>query len=162
MRRAIVRPVARDFENEAMLTMDADVASAAGCGVPVLITASTRRARALYAHAIHAASARSGEPFVMIRTSDLTRPFDVGAAGTVFLDRIETMDAGAQVALFSLLQQRAAGVAAEAQPRMLTGASRGLPALVAAGRFREDLFYRLNLIRIVIRRSREPQRRRSH
>ena len=73
--------------------------------------------------------------------------------GTIFLDEIGDLDASAQVKLLRVLQDRTYEVLGSSQTRLvdvrvISATNRNLTELVAAGLFREDLLYRLNLIAI--------------
>jgi transcriptional regulator with PAS, ATPase and Fis domain len=79
--------------------------------------------------------------------------FETAHGGTIFLDEIGDLDASAQVKLLRVLQDRtyeALGSSATrtVDARVISATNRNLPEMVAAGAFREDLLYRLNLIAI--------------
>lgn len=72
--------------------------------------------------------------------------------GTLFIDEIDKLSLRAQAALLTLLEERRyrvlgeAGESRRADVRFVVGTNADLPALVAAGRFREDLYYRINVL----------------
>ncbi|WP_424929838.1 sigma-54 interaction domain-containing protein [Amaricoccus tamworthensis] len=75
--------------------------------------------------------------------------------GTLFLDEIDTLGPRAQVALLRFLQQGevrpvGGGQAAQVDVRILTASNRPLASVVAAGQFREDLFFRLNVLALTL------------
>jgi DNA-binding NtrC family response regulator len=77
--------------------------------------------------------------------------FEVAHGGTIFLDEIGDLDPGAQVKLLRVLQDRTYEVLGSSQKRevdvrVVTATNRNLAEMVAAGSFREDLLYRINLI----------------
>jgi two-component system, NtrC family, response regulator HydG len=86
--------------------------------------------------------------------------FDLAAGGTLFLDEITEMSAGVQVKLLRVLQEgeyeRVGGTRTlRADCRVISATNRDLEALVGQGLFREDLYYRLNVIRIRVPALRE-------
>ncbi len=149
---------------------------AAQSGSPVLLLGETGTGKELLAHAIHAASARSHGPFVGINIAAVPETlleaeffgvapgaytgaerkgrdgkFRLADGGTLFLDEIGDMPQGLQVKLLRALQE------GEIEPlgsnrlqpfdaRVVAATSRDLSALVREGRFREDLYYRLNVL----------------
>jgi two-component system response regulator HydG len=79
--------------------------------------------------------------------------FDLARGGTLFLDEVTEMSLGTQVKLLRVLQdgeyERVGGTRTlEADCRILSATNRELDRAVAEGRFREDLYYRLNVIRL--------------
>jgi two-component system response regulator HydG len=146
---------------------------------PVLITGETGVGKELVARAIHARGERRGRLFVPVNTSavqeDLVeselfghvRGAFTGAAqsrnglmseatgGTLFLDEIGDMPMGVQAKLLRVLQfgevrpvgsDRSHGV----DVRIVAATHRDLPALIRDGRFREDLYFRLNVLPIFV------------
>ncbi|MDX2031970.1 MAG: sigma-54 dependent transcriptional regulator [Blastocatellia bacterium] len=143
----------------------------------VLITGESGTGKELIADAIHRNSARRANAFVKVNLggipaqlfesemfghvrgaftdarADRKGRFETADGGTIFLDEIGDLDAGAQVKLLRVLQDRTYEVLGSSQPRtvdlrVLSATNRNLPEMVAAGEFREDLLYRLNLIAI--------------
>jgi transcriptional regulator with PAS, ATPase and Fis domain len=143
---------------------------------PVLLLGETGTGKELLAHAIHASSARSGAPFVSVNIAAVPDTlleseffgvapgaytgadrkgrigkFKLADGGTLFLDEIGDMPQSLQVKLLRALQE------GEIEPlgsnqvlpfdvRVIAATSRDLGALVREGRFREDLYYRLNVL----------------
>jgi len=141
----------------------------------VLITGESGTGKELIAHLIHHWSARRSKPFVAVSCAILVetlieselfghergaftnavkdRPgrFELADGGTLFLDDIDDVPLSVQVKLLRVLQTRTvervgAVRSIPVDVRVLTGSKRDLRQLVAQGTFREDLFYRLNVI----------------
>ena len=145
---------------------------------PVLLLGETGTGKELLAHAIHAASARATGPLVSVNIAAVpdtlleaeffgvaagaytgadrkgrAGKFKLADGGTLFLDEIGDMPLVLQAKLLRALQEgeiEALGsnkvIAFDA--RVIAATSHDLPALVRAGKFREDLFYRLNVLPI--------------
>ncbi len=140
--------------------------------VPVLILGETGTGKELFAEAIHAASPRSGQPFVAVNcgaiapelanselfghkkgaftgaTADRKGHFLEASGGTLFLDEVGDLPLDTQVRLLRALQSQEITPMGQSKPikintRILAATHRDLAADVAAGRFREDLFHRL-------------------
>jgi two-component system response regulator HydG len=143
----------------------------------VLITGESGTGKELIAHAIHDRSRRREGPFVAVNCAALpeqlleselfghvrgaftdaksarTGLFVTATNGTLFLDEIGEMPMGMQVKLLRALQERTVrpiGGSTEVpfDTRIVTATNRDLETEVEEGRFREDLFYRINVVRI--------------
>jgi len=143
----------------------------------VLIMGESGAGKELIADAIHRNSHRRDKPFVKVNLggipaqlfesemfghvkgaftdarADRKGRFETADGGTIFLDEIGDLDASAQVKLLRVLQDRtyeALGSSATrtVDVRVISATNRNLAETVAAGAFREDLLYRLNLIAI--------------
>ena len=143
----------------------------------VLVTGESGTGKEVVARAIHARSDRRDQPFVAINCGAIpeglieselfghekgsftgavdAKPglFEVAGSGTLFLDEVGELPLPVQVKLLRALQERRirrvgwnADVAASA--RIIAATNRDLEAEVKAGRFREDLYYRLNVIQL--------------
>ena len=143
----------------------------------VLITGESGTGKELIAEAIHANSRRRAGPFVKVNLGGISSTlfesemfghvrgaftdahadrkgrFEVAHGGTIFLDEIGELDAGSQVKLLRVLQDRTYEVLGSSQTRtvdarVVSATNRPLTDMVARGEFREDLLYRLNLIAV--------------
>ncbi len=142
----------------------------------VLITGPSGSGKELAAHAIHSLSPRSAKPFVAVECAALSRDlleselfgyepraftgadtkshagkFEAANGGTLFLDEIGEIDPATQVKLLRVLEsrkiQRVGGnVDIPVDFRLVTATNRDLTDMVKKGLFREDLYYRLNVI----------------
>jgi len=164
-------------EHPKLLKVLETIAQVAHTRAPVLILGESGTGKELIADAIHRNSPRAGHPIVKINMGAVTptlfesemfghvrgaftdarsdRKGHIASAdkGTLFLDEIGELQRGDQVKLLRVLQdQRYQPVGAsrteQADLRVVSATNRELAELVASGEFREDLFYRLNLITI--------------
>jgi len=144
---------------------------------PVLIEGESGTGKGILARLIHARSPRARAPFVDLNCAGLskelleselfghergaftnamnTKPglFEIAGEGTLFLDEIGEMDVSIQARLLKALEEkrfrRVGGVRdLNANFRLVAATNRDLGAEVGAGRFRGDLYYRLNVVRI--------------
>ena len=143
----------------------------------VLVTGETGTGKEMIANLIHQSGARRNKPFVPVSCAILSetlieselfghergaftgaikgRPgrFELAQGGTIFLDDIDDVPMSMQVKLLRVLQnrtvERLGGTRAiPIDVRVITGSKRALKEIVAEGKFRDDLFYRLNVIPI--------------
>lgn len=164
-------------EHPKLLRVLATIGQVARTRAPVLILGESGTGKELVADAIHRNSLRAACPIVKINMGAITptlfesemfghvrgaftdarsdRKGHVASAegGTLFLDEIGELNRGDQVKLLRVLQDGryqpvGASRSEQADIRVVSATNRELAELVAAGEFREDLFYRLNLITI--------------
>jgi two-component system, NtrC family, response regulator AtoC len=162
-----------------MLAIFRTVAKIADFKTTVLITGESGTGKELVARAIHTRSARKTAPFVAINcgaipanlleselfghkkgaftdaTADRRGLFEEASGGTLFLDEIGELPLGLQVKLLRVLQEetiRRLGDSKDVRVdvRIIAATHRDLASDVGAGRFREDLFYRINVLSIAI------------
>jgi two-component system response regulator PilR (NtrC family) len=143
----------------------------------ILITGESGTGKELIARAIHDQSERSDQPFVVVNCGGIPEPlleselfghkkgaftgatqdkkglFAVADRGTLFLDEIGEISPQIQVKLLRAIQERAfkplgGNEDVSADMRIIAATNKNLEEEVIAGRFREDLFYRLNVIEI--------------
>lgn len=153
------------------------IMDAAAVDIPVLITGETGTGKDLIAAAIHKRSPRRDHPYIPVNTGAIareliaselfghergaftgaqeTRPgiFEQADRGSVFLDEIATMDEKSQVSLLRVLEEktfrRVGGTKnIGVDVRIIAASNENLEKNVAEKRFREDLFYRLNVFHI--------------
>ena len=164
-------------QSEALLRVLDSAARVAQTDATVLVLGETGTGKELLAKAIHANSARGKRPFVIINcgaipgelleselfghvrgafTGALTHKkgkIELADGGTVFLDEIGEMPLDLQVRVLRLIQEREIEKVGASNPipvdvRIIAATHRNLEALVEAGKFREDLYYRLAVVPI--------------
>ena len=151
---------------------------AAQADSPVIITGESGTGKELFAHAIHQASRRRSHNFVRVncaaipadlieaelfgyapgaftgaRRQGKVGKFELAHNGTIFLDEIGDMPPGMQVKLMRVLQEKEIERIVGTEPRridfrIISATNRNLEQMMGDGRFRLDLYYRLNVINI--------------
>jgi DNA-binding NtrC family response regulator len=145
----------------------------------ILLTGETGTGKEVIAKAIHAHSARAGKAFVAVNSGSLPAEllestlfghmkgaftsafasqkgyFEVANGGTIFFDEIGTISAETQTKLLRVIQEKefmplGSNEVRKVDVRILAATNSDLRKLVEDGRFREDLYYRLNVINIVL------------
>jgi transcriptional regulator with GAF, ATPase, and Fis domain len=150
-----------------------------GSDSTVMITGESGTGKEVIATLIHQASRRRHRPFVAVSCAlfsetlieselfghergaftgaikDRPGRFELADGGTIFLDDIDDVPLGMQVKLLRVLQnrtvERLGGIrTVPVNVRVLVGTKRDLKQMVAEGKFREDLYYRLNVLPVVL------------
>jgi sigma-54-specific transcriptional regulator len=174
-----IRATALVFEDPVSRQLQERIARLAPSDATVLITGETGTGKELVARQLHRRSQRHGGPFVAVNCAALPEQlveselfghergaftgavtqrkgwFETANGGTLFLDEIGDLPLGTQVKLLRVLQEREINRVGgrEAVPidlRFVAATNVHLEGAVLAGRFREDLFYRLNVAQLML------------
>jgi DNA-binding NtrC family response regulator len=166
-------------KSERMVRLLDLVAQVAPSRSTILITGETGTGKELVAKAIHANSTRADQMFVAVNSGSLPPEllestlfghvkgaftsavqskkgyFEVADRGTIFFDEIGTIGAETQIKLLRVIQEKEFTPLGATDPikvdvRILAATNADLHQLVREGKFREDLYYRLNVINIVL------------
>ena len=162
----------------AVLEVKRQARRAAQSGATVLLLGETGTGKELLAHAIHAGSVRAERPFISVNLAAVPETlleaeffgvapgaytgaerkgrdgkFRLADGGTLFLDEIGDMPLALQAKLLRALQEQefealGSNKVIKVEVRVIAATSRDLRKLVSEGRFREDLYYRLNVLPI--------------
>jgi len=164
-------------ESAAMLLIRQKVEKVSGADIPILIQGESGTGKEVIARMVHRRSPRSDRPFVKVNCAAIpgtlleselfgyekgsftgaaaAKPGRVELAhgGTLFLDEISEMDLGLQAKLLQLLQDgqfwRIGGREnISVDVRLVCATNRNLDVEIAEGRFRQDLFYRINVVKM--------------
>ncbi|MBI5576935.1 MAG: sigma-54-dependent Fis family transcriptional regulator [Deltaproteobacteria bacterium] len=167
------------FLGEKMEQVRKLVSDVAATATTVLVTGQSGTGKELIARVIHDLSPRRKEPFVAVHCAALAENlleselfghergaftgavaarkgrFELADGGTIFLDEIGEISAAVQVKLLRVLQEKEFERVGGMRPlsvdvRIVAATNKDLKAEVAAGRFREDLYYRLNVFPIAL------------
>ncbi|RIL05209.1 MAG: hypothetical protein DCC71_11295 [Proteobacteria bacterium] len=170
--------------SRAMQRLFADLERVAETDASVLVWGETGTGKELIARAIHARSPRRDKPLVKVNCAALSPGlveselfghergaftgagerrigrFELADGGTIFLDEVGEIPPEIQVKLLRVLQEREFERAGGAQTirvdvRVIAATNRDLPRAIAEGKFREDLYYRLNVFPVTVPALRE-------
>jgi len=155
------------------------IKQAAPTQATIMIQGKSGTGKELIAHAVHRLSTRAKGPFIAVHCAALSANlleselfghekgsftgahsqrkgrFEMADGGTLFLDEIGEIDASVQVKLLRVLEERkfervGGGSEIEVDIRLIAATNRDLKAMVAAGEFREDLFFRLDVVSVTL------------
>jgi PAS domain S-box-containing protein len=163
----------------ALQTVLSSIVKVAPTDSTVLITGETGTGKELIARAIHRRSQRSSQAFISVNCASIPSSliaselfghekgaftgavqrrqgrFEMAHSGTIFLDEVGELPAETQIALLRVLQERqfervGGNRIIPTDVRVIAATNRDLTAAIAAGKFRTDLFYRLNVFPIEV------------
>ena len=164
-------------KSKALMDVLATIKRITRTNASVLITGESGTGKELIAEAVHLNSSRSKKPFVKVNlggishtlfesemfghkkgaftdaTADRVGRFELADKGTIFLDEIGDLDLSCQVKLLRVLQEQTFEVLGDSRPRkvdirVVSATNADLRQMVQEHTFREDLFYRINLITV--------------
>jgi PAS domain S-box-containing protein len=165
--------------SSALQTVLSSIVKVAPTDSTVLITGETGTGKELVARAIHKHSQRSGQAFISVNCASIPSSliaselfghekgaftgavqrrqgrFELAHSGTIFLDEVGDLPAETQITLLRVLQERqfervGGNQILTTDVRVIAATNRDLTAAIAAGTFRSDLFYRLNVFPIEV------------
>jgi DNA-binding NtrC family response regulator len=171
-------------EDHHLLELLESIGRVAPTDAPVLITGESGAGKELIAEAVHLNSKRSKAPFVKVNLGGISSSlfeselfghvrgaftdaktdrmgrFEMAHKGSIFLDEIGDLDLASQVKLLRVLQDRTfeplgSSRSKTVDVRIVCATNRNLEEMVVQGTFREDLFYRINLITVKLPALRE-------
>jgi transcriptional regulator with GAF, ATPase, and Fis domain len=178
-RTALLASAGMVGESDTMLALADLLQRVADCEATVLVTGESGTGKELVARALHTLSRRASAPFVAINCAAMPETlleselfghvrgaftdahanklglFEEASHGTLFLDELGEIPPGMQAKLLRVLQERrvrpvGASVEREVDVRLLAATNKDLDHEVRAGRFRQDLYYRVNVVTVEV------------
>ncbi|HRK01247.1 MAG TPA: sigma-54 dependent transcriptional regulator, partial [Oligoflexia bacterium] len=175
LRQRVARSKTMIGESAAMVALKAAIRRVASTNSWVLITGENGTGKELVAHTIHAMSSRFEKPFIEINCAAIPEElieselfghekgsftgatqlkrgkFDLANGGTLFLDEIADMSLKTQAKILRILQEQrfervGGSQTIEVDVRVIAATNKNLEEEIKANRFREDLYYRLNVV----------------
>jgi two-component system response regulator HydG len=166
-------------QSPGMLRLFELITSAAAGEAPVIIYGESGTGKELVAGAIHRLSPRAGGPFIKVNSAALNESlleselfghvkgaftgadrtrigrFEAAHGGSIFLDEIGDLPLSTQAKLLRVLQEKVIEKVGDHRPipvdvRIITATNQDLQRLMAEGRFRDDLYFRINVIPVVL------------
>ncbi len=166
-------------DSEAMGRVRAEIAAAGPTNASVLVSGENGSGKEIVAREIHHHSKRAARPFVAVNCAAIPDElieselfghekgaftgatvrrrgrFELGDGGTLFLDEVGDMSPRTQAKILRVLEEKqferiGGGEKIHADVRIIAATNRNLPKEVEAGRFRDDLYFRLNVFPIVV------------
>jgi DNA-binding NtrC family response regulator len=166
-------------EDPQILQILETIGRVAGTDASILIMGESGTGKELIAEAVHQNSLRANKPFIKVNLGGISTSlfesemfghirgaftdarfdragrFELANKGTIFLDEIGDLDAGSQVKLLRVLQDRTYEVLGSSRTktvdvRIVCATNKNLNQMVSSSTFREDLLYRINLITITL------------
>jgi len=165
--------------SEAMARVRAEIAAAGPTNASVLVAGENGSGKEIVAREIHRHSKRAARPFVAVNCAAIPEElieselfghekgaftgatvrrrgrFELGDGGTLFLDEVGDMSPRTQAKILRVLEEKqferiGGGEKIHADVRIIAATNRNLPKEVEAGRFRDDLYFRLNVFPIIV------------
>lgn len=174
-------------DSKAIKELNQTITQVASGDVTVLLRGESGTGKELYAHAIHQLSERADAPFIKVNCAAIPEnlleselfgyeegaftgakkggkagKFQLAHGGTLFLDEIGDLPLSMQAKLLRVLQDREVEAVGSTSPssvniRLITATHRPLETLIKEGKFREDLYYRINVVNVSLPPLRERQ-----
>lgn len=174
-------------DSKAIKELNQTITQVASGDVTVLLRGESGTGKELYAHAIHQLSERADAPFIKVNCAAIPEnlleselfgyeegaftgakkggkagKFQLAHGGTLFLDEIGDLPLSMQAKLLRVLQEREVEAVGSTSPspvniRLITATHRPLETLIKEGTFREDLYYRINVVNVSLPPLRERQ-----
>lgn len=167
-------------DSKAIKELNQTITQVASGDVTVLLRGESGTGKELYAHAIHQLSERADAPFIKVNCAAIPEnlleselfgyeegaftgakkggkagKFQLANGGTLFLDEIGDLPLSMQAKLLRVLQEREVEAVGSTTPspvniRLITATHRPLETLIRSGEFREDLYYRINVVNVLL------------